>query len=86
MRTWMLPAGRAELGRQGWEEGLHDGELQRRQQQHPATDVGPRQPDLPLRRAGSLPKGHGRALRCVEFIPTAIYSTLLHAFSPNKIL
>lgn len=52
----------AELRRQGWEEGLEDGELQRRQQQHPTTDVGPRQPDLPLRRAGALPKGHGRSL------------------------
>jgi hypothetical protein len=53
----------AELGREGREERLDDGELQRRQQQHPAADVGPRQPDVPLRRTGPLSERHGRALR-----------------------
>ena len=60
-------AGWSELGRQGREEGLEDGELQRRQQQHPAADVGPRQPHLALRRARPLPKGHGRAIWCVFY-------------------
>ena len=58
-------AGWSEMGREGWEEGLEDGELQRRQQQHPAADVRPRQPHVALRRARPLPEGHGRALWCV---------------------
>jgi hypothetical protein len=57
-----MVARRAELERQGRAARLDDGELQRRQQQHPAADVGTRQPDVPLRCAGPLAKGHGRPL------------------------
>jgi hypothetical protein len=58
----MYAAGWSDLGREGRAAGLHDGELQRRQQQHPAADVGPRQPHVALRRAGTFSEGHGRAL------------------------
>jgi hypothetical protein len=43
-----------QLGGPNWDvkvgrrAGLDDGELQRRQQQHPAAHVGPRQPHIPL--------------------------------------
>ena len=61
----LIAAGWSELGREGRAARLHDGELQRRQQQHPAADVRPRQPHVALRRARPLPKGHGRARWCV---------------------
>lgn len=56
----------AQLGREAGPEGLDDGKLQWRQQPDPPADIGPRQPHLPLRRAGAIPKGHGRARRYVR--------------------
>jgi hypothetical protein len=55
-------AWRAELGREGREERLDDGELQRRQQQHPAADVGPCRPDVPPPRRASPKKTWTRSL------------------------
>jgi hypothetical protein len=67
--------------------------LQRGQQQHPAADVGPRQPNVALRRAGTFSNGHGRALWYVthyyyfyyyiQKIPKTVNCLILHtSFRP----